>query len=102
MIEKRRYSAFFDTPLQDMLTEQGRDQLIVTGIYGHIGCLTTAVDGFMRGVQPFVVADAIADFSRTDHETALRQVARTCGQVIGVEAVQAALTPARRRAEAVR
>jgi len=39
----------------------------------------------MLGIEPFLVADAIADFSREDHLIALRQVARTCGVVIASE-----------------
>ena len=80
-LPKRRYSAFHDTRLHELLLERARDQLLICGVYAHIGCLATATDGFMRGVQPFVVADATADFSPEDHAVALRQVARTCGVV---------------------
>jgi bifunctional isochorismate lyase / aryl carrier protein len=81
LIAKRRYSAFHDTGLAELLADKGRDQLLITGVYAHIGCLATALDGFMRGIQSFVVADATADFSQEDHLMALRQVARTCGVV---------------------
>lgn len=54
-------------------------------MYGHIGCLATATDGFMRGVEPVVVADAIADFSLDEHLMALSIVARTCGVVTSTE-----------------
>lgn len=81
MLHKRRYSAFHETELEPLLRERGRDQLVICGVYAHIGCLATATDGFMRGVKPFVVADATADFSLEDHTVALRQVARTCGVV---------------------
>jgi bifunctional isochorismate lyase / aryl carrier protein len=81
LLPKRRYSAFHDTPLLELLRARGRDQLAICGVYAHIGCLATATDGFMSGVQPFVVADATADFSPEDHALALRQVARTCGVV---------------------
>jgi bifunctional isochorismate lyase/aryl carrier protein len=81
LIAKRRYSAFHDTGLCELLRDKGRDQLLITGVYAHIGCLATALDGFMRGIQSFVVADATADFSEEDHLMALRQVARTCGVV---------------------
>jgi bifunctional isochorismate lyase/aryl carrier protein len=81
LLHKRRYSAFHGTELAALLTERGRDQLIIGGVYAHIGCLATATDGFMRGVQPFVLSDATADFSAEDHAVALRQVARTCGVV---------------------
>lgn len=88
-IIKRRYSAFFETPLAERLRERGRDQLVITGIYAHIGCLATAVDGFMQGIQPFFVGDATGDFSRADHDVALRQVARTCGVVTWTDEVLA-------------
>lgn len=81
LVPKRRYSAFYETTLGAELARRGRDQLIVCGVYAHIGVLATALDAFMRGIKPFVVADAIADFSFEDHTTALRQVARTCGVV---------------------
>jgi bifunctional isochorismate lyase / aryl carrier protein len=99
MIAKRRYSAFHDTALSQLLAERGRDQLLITGVYAHIGCLATALDGFMRGIQPFVVADATADFSREDHLVALRQVARTCGVVTTAAAVLTELALTRLRAE---
>ena len=81
LLHKRRYSAFYETELLSLLRERGRDQLLICGVYAHIGCLATATDGFMRGIQPFVISDATADFSAEDHAIALRQVARTCGVV---------------------
>ncbi|MCK2244102.1 MULTISPECIES: isochorismatase family protein [unclassified Crossiella] len=80
VMTKWRYSAFVRTDLAEFLGE--RDQLIVTGVYGHIGVLTTALDAFMREVKPFVVADAVADFSRADHLAALHHVAQRCGHVL--------------------
>lgn len=87
ILQKKRYSAFHDTELEGLLAERGKTQLLITGVYGHIGCLATATDGFMRGIEPFLVADAVADFSERDHITALRQVARTCGVVSSTEAL---------------
>lgn len=85
---KWRYSAFQRTELADVLADRGRDQLVITGVYASIGCLATAVEAFMRDVQPFLVGDAVADFSRADHDHALDYVARRAGVVSSVAQVR--------------
>lgn len=94
MLTKWRYSAFQRTPLEADLKSLHRDQLIVTGIYASIGCLVSAVDAFMYDVQPFLVADAVADFSRERHDLSLRFAAERCAVPLMTSQVVDALAAA--------
>lgn len=79
VLVKHRYSAFQRSNLEAMMRARGRDQLLVTGVYAHIGCTATVAEGFQRDIESFIAADAVADFSRADHDLALHWIARTCG-----------------------
>ncbi|PKV86264.1 isochorismatase family protein [Streptomyces sp. TLI_146] len=91
---KWRYSAFFKSDLLERMRAAGRDQLIVCGVYAHVGVLMTAVEAFTHDIQPFLVADAVADFSEQYHRLALDYAAERCAVVTTAKSVLAELAPA--------
>lgn len=104
VVTKWRYSAFARSGLGDLIRGAGRDQLIVCGVYAHVGCLITAVDAFSMDIQPFFVADAVADFSADYHRLALDYAALRCASVVStaqlLEMLAASPTAADRGGEA--
>lgn len=81
VLVKHRYSAFQRSNLETLMRARGRSQLIICGVYAHIGCLMTAGEAFQLDIHPFFAADALGDFSRQWHDAALAQVADCIGVV---------------------
>ncbi|AGI86999.1 Phenazine biosynthesis protein PhzD [Streptomyces albidoflavus] len=84
---KWRYSAFHNNELKQHLRAGGHDQLIVCGVYAHVGCLMTAVEAFTNDIETFFVADAVADFSEAHHRSALTYAASRCAVVLSTDSV---------------
>ena len=84
---KWRYSAFHRSDLAGYLGANGRDQLLICGVYAHVGVLITANDAFAHDIQSFVVADAVADFSGGHHRMALDWAAQRCSVVASTDTV---------------
>ncbi|MDA2806198.1 isochorismatase family protein [Nocardiopsis suaedae] len=82
MLTKWRYSAFHATDLAALMRRSGRDQLVLCGVYAHVGVLATAIDSFTNDIETFLVGDAVADFSAEHHRMALRYAADRCAVVL--------------------
>lgn len=93
VMTKWRYSAYKFSDLEQRMQEWDRDQLVICGVYAHIGCLMSAAEAFMLNFQAFLCGDALADFSREEHDMALKYASTRCAQVMSTEATVAAWNP---------
>lgn len=84
---KWRYSAFYNSNFLQKIRDTGRDQLIICGVYAHIGVLATAIEAFSNDIEVFIVADAIADFSKAHHMMALNYAIECCARVVFSEEI---------------
>ncbi|MGN9844493.1 cysteine hydrolase family protein [Nonomuraea sp. H19] len=73
LIRKPSYGAFYDTPLDTILRNLGRDTVIVTGTLTNYCCGTTARQAYERGYRVVFGADITAtdDESRQEPELAV-------------------------------
>lgn len=71
VVEKRRYSAFFQTSLRLLLDELGVDTLILCGFDTNICVMHTAADAYFNNYRIIVVEDATETFLIGDQQTGL-------------------------------
>lgn len=71
LLEKKRYDAFWDTPLDSILRGLGVGQVVITGVMTHLCCETTARSAFMRGFEIFFVVDGTATYTEALHRASL-------------------------------
>lgn len=91
VIDKNRPSAFFRTPLDEMLEAGKVEQLVVCGVTTNCCVESTVRDACQRDIVPFVVADATAELDPARHEAALATIALLFGWPIGSELILSAL-----------
>ncbi|MGM3161684.1 isochorismatase family protein [Dickeya undicola] len=94
VLTKWRYSAFFHSDFLADLRALHRDQLIICGVYAHVGCLCTAIDAYSHDIETFFIADAVADFSKEKHQIALTMAAEICSVVLSTRQALSALDKA--------
>jgi len=79
VIPKRRFSAFFDTPLEVKLLKLKPERLIVCGVCTDICVLHTVADARNRDYEVEVPVDCVASFDEKAHHFALEHMEKTLG-----------------------
>ncbi|SHF59034.1 cysteine hydrolase family protein [Streptoalloteichus hindustanus] len=87
LIRKPSYGAFYDTPLDTILRNLGRDTVIVTGTLTNYCCGTTARQAYERGYHVVFGADLTATDDESRQEPELAVLRKGFAQVLRAEEI---------------
>ena len=90
VVSKTCYSGFKGTRLEESLRAMGRDTLVIAGLTTECCVQSTAFDGFERDFHVFIASDAVAAYTASMHEAALKTLELNCAQLFPSEAFAAA------------
>jgi ureidoacrylate peracid hydrolase len=82
VVDKNRYSAFYGTGLEPILTSLGVRRLVVCGVTTNMCVETTVRDASQRDYLTFVVSDATGELDRARHDSALATLGFGFGRVV--------------------
>ena len=77
IVPKRRYSGFFQTDLDILLTELGVKTVIMTGLHTHMCVRHTSADAYCLGYDVVVAKEATDSFTEEDYLNGLAYL-KTC------------------------
>ncbi|MBR2966732.1 MAG: cysteine hydrolase [Clostridia bacterium] len=79
VVDKRRYSGFFHTDLDLLLTELGIDTVIMTGLHAHMCVRHTTADAYQLGYNVIVASDATDSFTEEDYVAGIKYLKEVYG-----------------------
>lgn len=87
VIDKNRYSSFYGTRLEPILTSLGITRLVIAGVTTNMCVETTVRDASQRDYEVFVVGDACGELEEERHSVSLRTMGFGFARVVGVDDV---------------
>ena len=81
IVTKRQWGAFFGTDLDLQLRRRGIDTIVLCGIATNIGVESTAREAFQYGYNQIFITDAMATFTKEEHEATLSYIFPKIGKL---------------------
>jgi nicotinamidase-related amidase len=85
IIHKPSYGAFFETPLETILKNLGKDTVIISGTLTNYCCSTTARQAYERGLKVVFGSDVTAAHFPTLHDMELQVLRRGFAKVMSLQ-----------------
>ena len=87
-IQKRRFSGFYETDLNLLLSDLKVDTVVVTGVVTNICVASTCSDAFFRGYNVIVPEDCVRATAQREQDSTLWDIATHFGTVTNSETIQ--------------
>ena len=71
ILDKRTYSAFFETSLDSLLRSLRVEDIVIVGLHTNICARHTSADAFFRGYHPVIPEDGVESFTEAAHRDGL-------------------------------
>ena len=94
LIVKKRYSPFFGTSLDELLSRLGPEQLIVAGINTHACVRTAVVDAYQRDYEVILARDCIDSYDAEHHDVSWKYMDGKLGRGMNNEEIRSLLADA--------
>jgi nicotinamidase-related amidase len=82
VLEKRTYSAFYETGLDLLLRRLGVDTVVIAGLHTNTCDRHTSADAFHRGYKVVLPQDCVQALTDEEHESGLEYIQRIYGASI--------------------
>ena len=94
LVVKKRYSAFFGTNLDELLTRIKPTQLIVAGINTHACVRTAVIDAYQRDYEVILARECIESYDAEHHDVSWRYMDGKLGRAMSNEEIRSVLAGA--------
>ena len=84
-IIKKRYSAFFETNLDELIASLGIERLIICGINTHACIRMATIDAYQRDLEVIIPKECVDSPDLEHHEVSLRYLGDEISQIIPLE-----------------
>ena len=74
ILDKRTYSAFFETSLDPLLRSLRVEDIVIVGLHTNICARHTSADAFFRGYHPVIPEDGVESFTEAAHRDGLEYI----------------------------
>ena len=78
-LSKHRYSAFFETPLAQLLRSLSVSHVVIGGVNTHACVRATAIDAYQLDFRVILASDTIASYDDEYHRESMRYLTQSIG-----------------------